>query len=110
MYHRHDRCVHLRRPKLAIGPNIELLERLPQLLRLPHIDGDKLQNPVLRDDAHDHGTMRLVVDIDEWDSAGPGLGHLAAGLVERPLGVDGDGFNGRDADCFFDIWGGLGGG
>jgi hypothetical protein len=102
MYHVHDGRVHVRRRQPLVRPHIHhVAQRLPQHLRLLDVDGDELEQPVLRDDADDHGAVRLVVDVDDGDAARARLQHLATCFVERAFGVHGDGFDGVDAERTF---------
>lgn len=57
----------------------------------------------MRDQAHNDFSLGLVVDVHEWDAAGAGLKHAAAGFVEGFEGMDGDGFDGVDADGPLDV-------
>ena len=45
-------------------------QRLSQILSFGNIEGDEFQNPILRDDADNHGSMRLIIYVDKWYSAG----------------------------------------
>ena len=67
--------------------------------------GDEFENAILSDDAYDRLPTRLVVDIDQGDSAGSAFQHAAAGFVQRPRGVDGYGLERENADSFLDICG-----
>lgn len=99
-----DGCIHGGRLQVAVGAEADVRDTLLQELRLDDVDGDELQQPVLRDDADDHLATRLVVDVDEGDAAGARLQHLATGLVEGTCRMDGQGFEGRHANGLLDVW------
>lgn len=99
----HDRGVHGSRGQIFVGSHIDLLQGFLQIRRLLDVDGDELQDAVLRDDAHDHVSLRLVVDVDQGYPPCSRLQHPAACLVQWFFRVDGHGFYGRDTKGFLDI-------
>ena len=101
--HLNHGTLHPRRDEALVRAQGNLANRLLQALRLGDVDGDELEDAVLRDDVDDHGALGLVVDVDERDAPGARLEHAAAGFVEGTQGVDGDGFEGVDVYGAFDV-------
>lgn len=93
----HDRCVHRCSREILVCTDIKLLQRLSQLLCLLDVHSDEFQYAVLSDDANDHGSTCLVIAVDNGDTPGARLEHLAACFVYGSVGVDGYGFYGFDA-------------
>jgi hypothetical protein len=75
--------VHSGRLKVLIRTQIEEAQRFPKQLRLRDVDRNEFQNAILGDDADHHGTLGLIVDIDQGDTARTGLEHSATCFVER---------------------------
>jgi hypothetical protein len=101
----HDGRVHGRCREIVICAYIgHLDERFPQPLRRVDVHCDELEYSVLGYDADDHGAVCLVVAIDDGDATRARLEHQAACFVYGAVGVDGDGFDGFDAERSFNLW------
>lgn len=92
-----NRGIHRSRGDVIIRSKQELAQRTTELLRIGDIDGNEFQDTVLRDDAENVGPLGLAIAGDEGDTAGARFQHAPTGIVERALGVDGDGLWRRDA-------------
>jgi hypothetical protein len=99
----HDRSIHRRSRKILVGADVQLPERFPQFLRLLDVDGDELEYTVLGNHADDHGPVCFVVAVDDGYTPGARFEHLAACFVHGSVGVDGDGFDGLDAEGLLDV-------
>ena len=109
MYDINDRRLHPRRHQALEGADAlqaQVPQRRAQQLRLGHVDGDELEDAVLRDHVDDHGALGVVVDVDKRDAPRARLEHAPAGFVEGAERVDGDGLEGDDVEGFFDVCGG----
>jgi len=83
-----DRSSHPCNFEILIRAEIEILQRLPQHTGFGDIDGNELQNPILRDDADNHCTLSLIIDVHQRNSACARLEHPPTGFIERFQGVD----------------------
>ena len=84
-----DRRCHLSSLEMLVGTKVEIHQRFPQHTCLRDVDGNELQDPILRDNADNHRTLGLIINIDQWNPACAGFEHPPAGLVEGFQGVDG---------------------
>lgn len=100
----HDRGIHGSRRQIFVRSHIDVFQGFLQILRLLDVDGDELQDAVLRDNAHDHVPLCLVIDVDERYPPCPGFQHPTACLVQWFLRVNGNGLDRRDAKGFLDIY------
>ena len=82
------RCLHPGRLQVLVGPQIEMSQRLSKQLHLRNIDRDKFQDTILGDNADHHGTLGLIINIDQWNTPRPGLQHSTTCFVERAERVD----------------------
>ena len=89
--------------EVAPSTDGHILERFLELLNLLDIDGDEFENTVLGDDADNGFAAGLVVHVDKRYPPGAALEHAAKCFVQGLGGVDGNGFDGVDADCLFDF-------
>lgn len=101
----HDGRVHGRCCEIVICAYIgHLNERLPQPLRRVDVHCDELEYSVLGYDTDDHGAVCLVVAIYDGDAARARLEHQSACFVYGAVWVDGDGFDGLDAERSLNLW------
>ena len=68
-----------------------------------HVDGDELEDAVLRQDADDGLLARLVVAVDERKSASVRADERGAGVRERLVRVDRDGRRRGNVDGLLDL-------
>lgn len=82
--HVHNGSVHICRCHvLFLRDDSQLAQRFPQLARLAHINGDKLENAKLCQHRNNHFLLRLIIDINKWDSAGAASQHATTGIKQR---------------------------
>lgn len=103
MNHVNDGCIHGRRGDIIVCSYQQLTQWAAQLLRIAHIDGDELQNAVLRNHTEDMGPIGLAIVRNEGDSACAGLEHAATGFVQGSLGINGDGLGRRYTQGFLNL-------
>ena len=78
-----NRVVHPRCRQIRIGAQAQLADRsLEEDGVVLVVDGDELEDTILRDDRHYPFSPCLVVDIDQGDSSRAGLEHSGACIVE----------------------------
>lgn len=96
--------VHLCSYEVGVGPELQLADRLLEEDGVMLVvDGNELEDAVLRDDRDHCFLARLFIDVDQRDTSRTSLKHAATGLVERARGVDGDGLDGDGADGLFNV-------
>jgi hypothetical protein len=101
----HDRRVHGRCGKIRVCADIgQLVERLAQFLCLLDVHGDELEDAILCDYADDHGPSRFVIAVHDWNASRTRFKHLPACFVDGAVRMDGDCFDGRDAERLLDVW------
>lgn len=76
---------------------------LGTLIARTHVDGDELENSVLRKHAHDRLLPSLVVPIHEWESSSVRANEGVAGVGEGLIRMNGDGGRGRNVDSLLNV-------
>ena len=89
--------------KVLVRAEVELSQRLPQHLGFGDVDGNELQDPILRNDADNHGPLSLVVHIDQRNSTCARLEHPPTSLIERFQRINGHRLNRSHSQSFLNV-------
>lgn len=89
--------------KVFVRSHVQVPQGLLQHLRLFHVDGYELEDPVLCHHADHHLSLGLVVDVDERYATGTRLEHADASLVQGSKGMDRDGLDWGGTNCSLDV-------
>jgi len=63
------RRIHMCVGQVLVRANMQVTQRLPQHLRLLDVDRNEFEDAILSQDADNHLALRLVVNVDEWDTS-----------------------------------------
>ena len=67
--------------KICECTDVQVPQWFAQKPGLSDVDCDEFENAILREDADDHGSFCVVIDVDERKTTGPGGYHSTACFV-----------------------------
>ena len=99
--------LHPGRLQMLVCAEFEMLQWLAEIPRLAHVDSDKLEDAVLRNNTDDCGSLSLVVNVDERNAPGFRFDHGTTCLIQRFVWMNGKCLDWLYSNGLLYVWAGV---